>query len=515
MKKLIFFIILILSFQMTKAQNEFITIWKPSGINPNFITNVAGQNPSTSSQIWFPGTGLNYTIQWEEVNYPQHNATLTDVTSIGQTLINFGTPLNPNPTQSTYRVKVSNGNGVFTQIKFATVSTTSPGGAVSWTHHGNSDKLLEISQWGNIQWQSMYNAFSNCRYLQITATDSPDLSGVQDASYMFYNANSLTGSASMANWNTSNIENFRNMFSHISLFQIPDNFNAPIGTWNTSNATDFRYMFENRITFNQNLNSWDTSKVTDMSYMFSGTQAFNQPLNNWNTSNVTNMMWMFHFNTNFNQPLNSWNVSKVTNIAHMFHGCSAFNQPLDSWNTSVLTDFSTVFSAATNFNQSLQTWNLPALTLGSLAFLGSGLDCNNYSDTLFGWGNNPNTANNINLGFVPNFTYALDVVPQRNILLNKGWTISGDTVGECRKLSTYESQVKNKGSIYPNPAENFIYLSHIKDAKSYVITDLSGRLITKDSLTKDLISIQHLTPGNYILQIITQSDIQTFKFIKK
>lgn len=501
-----------LSFEMAKAQNEFITIWKPSGIDPNFISIVTGQSPSTSSQIWFPGTGLNYTIQWEEVNYPQHNATLNNVNSIGQILIDFGAPLNPNPADATYRVKVSNGSGIFAQIKFATLSTS---GGPAWTHHGNSDKLLTIEQWGNIQWQTMYNAFSHCRYVQITATDSPNLSSVEDASYMFYNADSLTGNASMANWNTSYIKDFRNMFSHFSMYQIPDTFNPPIGTWDTSRATDFKYMFENRVAFNQNLNSWDTSKVTDMSYMFSGTQAFNQPLGNWNTSDVTNMMWMFHFNQNFNQPLNSWNISKVTNISHMFHGCVAFNQPLDSWNTSFVTDFSTIFSAATSFNQSLQTWNLPALTSGSLALLASGLDCDHYSDTLIGWADNPNTANNINLGLVPSFTYAVDVTPKRNILLTKGWTIMGDTVGECRKLSAHESQLKNAVSIYPNPAEHFIYFKNIKEAKSYVITDMSGRLITKDSLTKDLINIQHLSSGNYILQIITKSGTQNFKFIKK
>ena len=84
-----------------------------------------------------------------------------------------------------------------------------------------------------------------------------------------------------------------------------------------------------------------------------------------------------------------------------------------------------------------------------------------------------------------------------------------------QKLSTYESQLKNKGSIYPNPAENFIYLKNIKDAKSYIISDVSGRMITENTLSKDLINIQHLTPGNYILQIITRSNIQTYKFIKK
>ncbi len=57
-----------------KAQNEFITVWKPSntGIIPS---------QSTSTQIYFPGVGNNYTIYWEEVGYPAHNATINNVTS--------------------------------------------------------------------------------------------------------------------------------------------------------------------------------------------------------------------------------------------------------------------------------------------------------------------------------------------------------------------------------------------------------------------------------------------------
>lgn len=40
--------------QLAKSQNEFITIWKPSGINPGILTNVTAPSPSTANQIWFP-----------------------------------------------------------------------------------------------------------------------------------------------------------------------------------------------------------------------------------------------------------------------------------------------------------------------------------------------------------------------------------------------------------------------------------------------------------------------------
>lgn len=588
LKKLLplFFLVV---FHFLKAQNEFITTWKPSGVDPSITTYTTAPNQSSSNQIWFPGTGSNYTIQWEEINYPQHNGTLANVTSNGQILINFGTPLNPTPNQATYSVKVSNGSGVFNKIQFASF-TLNPNGDKIWSHLGNSDKILAISQWGNIQWTSMLNAFSHCQSLQLTATDSPNLSNVENASHLFFNASSFTGNSSMANWNTSQIKDFSFMFAHTNMYLLADTFNPPIGNWNTSAATNFKSLFENRKVFNQNLNSWNTSSVTnmnstfasctafnqplnswntsnvtDMSFMFRQTPsfnqslnswntsnvtnmasmfegsiifnqplqnwntsnvtnmssmfalciAFNQPLDNWNTSNVTDMSLMFHFIPNFNQPLNSWNTSNVTNISHMFHNCTAFNQPLNNWDTSKVTNMSIFLQGATAFNQTLATWNLPLLTNAMLAITQTGIDCSNYTDTLAGWADNPNTANNINLGILNNFIYSATITNKRNILINKGWIFTGDVAGECEKLAVGESKPKNSLSIYPNPASDFIYLNNSKDAKSYIITDISGRIVMKNSLTKDFINIQSLSSGNYILQILTSKNIENFKFIKK
>ncbi|WP_139419630.1 BspA family leucine-rich repeat surface protein [Chryseobacterium mulctrae] len=582
----LFFLVI---FHLLKAQNEFITIWKPSGVNAAITTYVTASSQSSANQIWFPGTGTNYTIQWEEINYPQHNGTLTNITSAGQILIDFGTPINPTPNQATYRLKISNGNGVFSKIQFASF-TLDPNGAKIWSHLGNSDKILAISQWGNIQWTSMFNAFSHCQSLQLTATDTPNLSNVENASHLFFNTSSFTGNPSMAHWDTSHVKDFSFMFAHKNIYQLADTFNPPIENWNTSAATNFKSLFENRKVFNQNLNSWNTSSVTNMSAMFSGCYTFNQPLNNWNTSNVTDMSLMFHamlnfnqplntwntsnvinmshmfegctvfnqplnswntsnainmshmfaectafnqpldnWNTlnvtdmsamfhlipNFNQPLNSWNTSKVTNISHMFHNCTAFNQPLDNWDTSKVTEMNIFLQGATSFNQTLASWNLPLLTAALLAITQTGIDCTNYSDTISGWADNPNTANNINLGPLMNLTYTSTIINKRNILINKGWIFTGDLAGECEKLAVNENTLKNSLSIYPNPTSDFIYLNNAKDAKSYIITDFSGRIILKDYLAKDVINIQSLIPGSYILQIIANKNIENFKFIKK
>lgn len=515
LKKISAFILLLFLGQFAKAQNEFITIWKPTtAINMDEI--VAAPNQVLANQIWFPGVGQNYTINWKEIGYPQHNGTMSNVTSTTQVLIDFGTALNPVSDDVKYRVKVSNGNGSFKQIRFGLIYPNTISDPVPvFENLGSIERILEVEQWGNIQWISMYSAFVSCRNLKITATDTPNLNNVTDVSYMFYKIPGLTVSASIANWNVSTIKNFKGMFGGVGNSNV-DTFNPPINNWNISSAENLSQMFGGRQVFNQNLNGWNTSNVKDMSNLFQATKAFNQPLDNWNTSMVTNMSGMFT-NAIFNQSINSWNVSNVTDISHMFHDADYFNKPLSSWNTSNVQNMSGIFAGADSFDQSLGSWDLTSLTNASLAISGAALSCINYSTTLTGWAQNHNTPNNISLSPLLMLSYSPDVVVDRNILISKGWLMLGDTLGTCQTkegLATSETAYL-KPSIYPNPAHHAIYLKNISDTKSFIITDLSGRIIMKDSLNKDYINIQTLAPGNYILQIITKEKIQSFKFIKK
>lgn len=504
-----------LLFQNMNAQGEFTTLWKPN--QPTFPLPVDAPSQTNANQIWFPGIGENYTISWEEVNYPQHSGVMTNVTSIKQVLIDFGNASNPNPADATYKVKVSNGNGHFRQIRFATGISNTPGVPTlsTWIYNGSADKILEIQQWGNIQWISMHAAFAGCSSMQLTATDVPNLSGINDASYMFYGNYKFYGSPSMADWNTSSIKNFKYMFGYTSGQIQLDIFNPPVGSWDTTSAEDLSYMFFGRQLFNQNLNSWKTSKVTDMSNMLASTDKYNQPMDTWDTSNVTDMSFMFHLNPNFNQPLNNWNISNVTNLSHMFHNCKAFNQPLSSWDTSKVTNISTMFTTASDFNQDLGSWNLPSLTNGMMSITGSGLSCENYSKTISGWAVNPNTASNINLGPLITLFYASDVIDKRNILINKGWILANDAVGKCRLLGVAENNSNNTASVYPNPADNFIYVKNLKKARSYKIFDSVGRLVFQNILHEEKINVGALQHGNYIIQITTDTGVQSLKFIKK
>ena len=69
-------------------------------------------------------------------------------------------------------------------------------------------------------------ALAGCSNMTMTATDSPDLSGVTDMSYMFAGA---------------------------------INFNQDIGGWNTANVTDMSGMFMSAFAFDQDIGSWNTA----------------------------------------------------------------------------------------------------------------------------------------------------------------------------------------------------------------------------------------------------------------
>ncbi|MBB6331214.1 surface protein [Chryseobacterium sediminis] len=438
-KKLLPSFLFILLFQFSNAQNEFITIWKT-------------QN---AQLIKFPGRGTNFQVYWEEVGYPQHNGTMNNVTSTTEFIINLGTPLNPSSAQASYRIKISDGNGSFDQVRFYN------GSSIPVYNASDRSKITHITQWGNIKWKSFDNAFVYCDNMDVTATDAPDLSMVTSMRQMFYLCISLIG-------------------------------NSSFNTWNTSTITDMHYMFGDDNLFNQPLGNWDTSNVTDMSYMFDYT-GFNQSLSKWNTAKVTTMEHMFHDSENFNQDIQNWNTGNVTNMNEMFRG--------------------------TAFNQNIGRWNLSSLTTATNMFLDSAMNCLNYDKTLYGWSQSSSTPANINLSSAAPLIYShADAVTSRNYLINsKGWTISGDTYnGLCNQtLSTSEKEISGKASIYPNPVKDHIYLKNIPNGVSYIITDMSGRTVAKNNLEYEMINVRLLTPGNYILQILTKNTVHSFSFIKQ
>lgn len=169
----------LLSINRIEAQDRpFITIWKTDN-----------EGSSTDNQITIPGTGTNYTIEWEEVDNPSNNGSETGTNAH---VITF-------PSPGMYEIRIS---GDFSRIMFA--------------FEEDRNKILGIVQWGDIQWTSMKGAFSRASNLISTAADSPDLSNVTDMSMMFYYASLFDGD--IGDWDTGNISNMNNVFSYASSF---------------------------------------------------------------------------------------------------------------------------------------------------------------------------------------------------------------------------------------------------------------------------------------------------------
>lgn len=289
----------------------------------------------------------------------------------------------------------------------------------------DSLKLLQIKRWGAMGLGESWGHFYFAIYLEITATDAPDLTGVTSLRFSFAHCYALTTVPGMMNWsmsdvtdmaslfensinfnqaigewdtsnvvdmsrmfytlhykgskfnqdigrwNTSNVTTMEKMFYTSELSETSE-FNQNIGGWDTSNVSNMNSMFFGAKKFNQAIGSWDVSQVTDMGTMFCSATAFNQEIGGWDTSAVVNMGGMF-LRTTFNQDIALWNVSQVTRMGQMFAE-SAFNHPIGDWDTSQVSDFFRMFYAAHNFNQDISEWNIQSSTDFTWMFRASGFD---------------------------------------------------------------------------------------------------------------------------------------------
>ncbi|SHJ09778.1 conserved repeat domain-containing protein/Por secretion system C-terminal sorting domain-containing protein [Mesonia phycicola] len=306
----------------TSAQNApFITTWEVS---------------SSDLEIFIPteGTGYNYTVDFGD------GTVLTNQTGDASHTYNSA---------GIYTVSIS---GIFPRIYFDNNPL-----------NNNRDKIKTISQWGDISWQTMENSFYGCQYLEVNATDTPDLSQVTDLSYMFAGCSNFN--QSINNWDVSNITDIKYMFKDASTF------NQPLNNWDVSNVTDMSGVFWVAFDFNQPLDNWNISNVQKTYQMFRGATSFNQPLNNWDVSNVFHISFMFAAAESFNQPLNNWDITGTNSLGYMFYGAKAFNQNINNWDVSNITSLEFMFAEAENYNQPLNNWDVSSVYKMSYMFSGA------------------------------------------------------------------------------------------------------------------------------------------------
>lgn len=363
----IFTVLLLLRLSASaQITSPYVTIWQTD------ISGITGSNT-----IRIPAQG-EFAYLWEQVGNTSNSGAGT---GINTTDISF-------PSPGIYQVSMTpTGTSPFNRINFDVTSNYNVG--------GDRDKLIDIKQWGDVHWASLETAYFFCSNLTLTASDLPDLNNVTSMRAAFSNAGSLLAT------------------------------NA--GSWNVSNVTDISSLFSGTQLFNQDIGGWDVANVTDMHELFYFAMAFNQNLNSWNVSSVNNMNLMFDYAMKFNGNISSWDVSNVTDMGYMFNGAQEFNQNINNWNVSKVSNMEYMFSGATMFNQSLSKWTLTNLTTAATMFQSSAIDCQNYTQTLYGWAQNTNTPSNIYIGYSAPLRYGPDAVQWRSYLINtKGWTIQND-----------------------------------------------------------------------------------------
>lgn len=417
------------------------------------------------------------------------------------------------------------------------------------------DKLIDVKQWGNVAWTSMTQAFEGCYNLNITASDTPNLTNVKSMEAMFAGANLFN--QDIGHWDVSNVTNMVSTFYHANAFD------QDIGAWNVSNVTDMSSMFYGARSFDQDIGTWNVSKVTSMFRMFASARSFNQDIGGWNVSRVENMVGMFDFNRvfnqdigawdvsnvtdmssmfysakSFNQNIGSWDVSNVTEMTSMFNGAESFNQDIGNWNVSRVEDMNSMFSNATSFNQDISDWDVRKVSdmrwmfnsdfggggsfnqdLGSWNLKpdvymrdmleASGMDCDHYSATLVGWHENNPSVTDITLG-ADGLEYGASAVEAREALINEqGWTIIGDQASGMACDGLVSVHFLHNGinvTSYPNPTSGKITLTGYQIDPSHLriyntlSQDVTAQIkVIFQSADITTIDLSGLVAGTYII----------------
>ena len=302
-----------------EKEPQFISTWDTTNIT---------SGSSNSNQITLPlesSGNYNFVVDWGD-------GTTDTITQYNQAEITH-TYLN----EGVYEIKI---NGTITGFRFNNL--------------GDRNKLLDISNYGSLNLGNNGGYFYGAENLQISATDTLDLSGTNRFSDVFRGAKSFN--SNIENWDTSQVQLMNGAFLDAQ------SFNQPLNAWNTSSLWFIRDIFRGATSFNQDLDNWDVSRVTDFALIFFGAHNFNGDISTWDTSKATSFYQTFRDAYKFNSSINDWDTSNVETMFYMFRLAKSFDQPLDKWDTSSVVDMAYVFEGAHNFSQDLGSWDTSSVT---------------------------------------------------------------------------------------------------------------------------------------------------------
>ncbi len=237
----------------------------------------------------------------------------------------------------------------------------------------SANNIVDISAWGQLKLGNDGAYFRGCSNLQVSASDSPNLSETTNLKAMFREATSFN--SDINHWDVSKVISMQDVFYKAT------NFNQPLDEWDVSQVTTFETMFRESA-FNQDISNWDVSSARTLKNMFRDC-PFNQPIGDWAVSKVTSFQSIFRGNTSFDQDLSGWGdkLGNVITMREMFRE-SSYNGDLSAWDVSQVVSMWDMFKNSQFNNSSIVIWNLS--NLDNMETMFGGEECA-FNQDISGW----------------------------------------------------------------------------------------------------------------------------------
>ena len=193
----------------------------------------------------------------------------------------------------------------------------------------NRDLLMEMMQWGTIQYKYMYRAFHECGNMIYTATDAPDLSTVSATQSgllreMFVNCDSITA-LDLTNWTLPYDNAQKQYMTYRTFYGLSNCESLNVSGWDLRDANLSYDIF--RLVGTSTTNGCDFqvdninfSRNSNLTSMFHSSFVNSISVSNWQLSSTASVsLGNFFQNTKFNTltdvDLSSWtNTSAITNL---------------------------------------------------------------------------------------------------------------------------------------------------------------------------------------------------------
>lgn len=233
------------------AATPFITVWNTANTRSG-LAGTGGAPLSGANQVRVPvfatAAGVKFSGSYKKVGENESTRVFfTDYAVPVEGAISNGTQIDFGAT-GIYELVISSVSGGSALFQFS-------GGANPC--RGDRNRLVNVTQWGDVITFDQPGTFRACAQLDITASDTPVLSGSMAS--MFQGCTSMVGTSAISNWNVQNVTSFQNFFLNVKL-------NQSLGSWNLKNATDLTGIIQNTLmdcaNFSLTLRGWADNSET-------------------------------------------------------------------------------------------------------------------------------------------------------------------------------------------------------------------------------------------------------------